>query len=488
MADPRAVEYVRANLGKYPVESLKAALVKGGLSPADAEEAARLAALPPEPPAAPPAPAFVPADPLPAPASATPAEAAPAPAADPTADGYFATARAVVLEPTAFCRAMPRTGGWKDPMLFLVVMTAASSALQLLTGSLLHGAMGHGAASALGMLGGGVVAVFSLVFVPLAVVVGAAMVHVLWKIMGSKQGFETSFRCVAYSGALFPVQAVAGAIPFAGPFLVLLVYLYSAWMFLPISVEAHEIPRGRVYAVLGTCAAAAVVLAAVVGVFAVKVLRSMRGAGLDRLLAAQAASGSPAAASPAALFRAAQPAAPPPAPAAPAPYASAPPLDTEVLKALIPARLPGFNRINLQSFRQGMAGGLMLVSARGDYAAADGGRVEIDLVDSAGIPNVLPPSARVDDYDQTRRAGAVQRVIAGRFLVKASGMGVDDAALAAAAEAIDGAALEKLAAGASPVGVGLTLPSAAPAAVVPRRDPRAVENDLENGGRTLGSP
>ena len=47
MVDPRCVEYIRANKEKYPLEALKAALLKAGVSPADVEEAVRLAAAPP---------------------------------------------------------------------------------------------------------------------------------------------------------------------------------------------------------------------------------------------------------------------------------------------------------------------------------------------------------------------------------------------------------------------------------------------------------
>ena len=50
MVDPRCVDYIRTNKDKYPMDALKAALLKAGASPADVEEAVRLATAPPPAP------------------------------------------------------------------------------------------------------------------------------------------------------------------------------------------------------------------------------------------------------------------------------------------------------------------------------------------------------------------------------------------------------------------------------------------------------
>lgn len=50
MTDPRTVEYIRANKDKYRLEDLKQTLLKSGVSPADVEEAVRLAAPLPQQP------------------------------------------------------------------------------------------------------------------------------------------------------------------------------------------------------------------------------------------------------------------------------------------------------------------------------------------------------------------------------------------------------------------------------------------------------
>ena len=51
MADPRCVDYIRNNKDRYPLETLKQALLKAGASAADVEEAVQAASLPPAGPA-----------------------------------------------------------------------------------------------------------------------------------------------------------------------------------------------------------------------------------------------------------------------------------------------------------------------------------------------------------------------------------------------------------------------------------------------------
>ena len=43
MVDPRCVDYIRKNKDKYPMDTLKAALLKAGASAADIEKAVLLA-------------------------------------------------------------------------------------------------------------------------------------------------------------------------------------------------------------------------------------------------------------------------------------------------------------------------------------------------------------------------------------------------------------------------------------------------------------
>jgi hypothetical protein len=426
VVDPRAVEYVRANRGQYAPEALKAALLKGGISDADADEAIRLAALPP------PMPMPVAAAPAPAPAALPPepAPAQPPPASGPAPAGFsleavFATARSVVLEPTAFYRTMPRDGGWNEPMLFLLSMAAASAVVHFVAHAVLH----FGRGGALGVVAGGFMVLFSLFLIPLTVAFGSVLVHVLWLVLGSKQSLETSFRCVAYSAALMPVQALAQSLPFVGAVAGIAVFLYSAYLFVPASVEVHGLSRPKVLVAAAFLAGIPLMIALVLGVVAWKASRLMRGGGADRALAM-------------ALMSAAAQKPGGPAPASGLGLIGVPPVDPDALKALLPAAIPGFTRTSIQTFRQAVAAGA-LISARGLYAAADGGRLKIDLVDSAGLPGVLP-AARVSSYDPVKRGGSLQFVQGGRFLVSVSGQGVDSAALEAAASAVDVAALEAL--------------------------------------------
>lgn len=243
MADPRAVEYARANLGKFPPDALKAALVKAGLPEAEAEEALREAAG--------------------APAAAVAAPAAPAPAADPA--GIVQTALASLSDPAAFYRAMPREGGWTEPMVFVLAMAFLSAVAGGAAHLLLSGRSSSGLLAAGLVVGGSVLG-------PLFVLLFSAFCHGIWRVLGSRASFETSMRCVAYTSSLVPLQALLGAVPVAGALMGMAAFGYRLYMLGVASVEVHGLPRNRVLAagailIGGSLLAAAFVLVLFLALF-----------------------------------------------------------------------------------------------------------------------------------------------------------------------------------------------------------------------------
>jgi len=125
MVDPRCVDYIRTHKDKYPMDALKAALLKAGASPSDVEEAARLAVAPPMRRSSAPFAEIFPtaaasgdAAPAQGPAPARPADIS-GPSLLAQARGLLPRARSVVLDPAGFFRTMPRRGGWREPLFFL---------------------------------------------------------------------------------------------------------------------------------------------------------------------------------------------------------------------------------------------------------------------------------------------------------------------------------------------------------------------------------
>jgi len=151
----------------------------------------------------------------------------------------------VIKDPAGFYRGMPKVGGFGDPLVFLVVMGVVSGIVRAVLG-LFH----LGVAGSVGMVLAGII------LMPIAIVIfsfiGAAILFVIWKLMGSGESYETAYRCGAYAGAISPITAVLGIIPFVGSLAGL------AWMlFLLVtaSVEVHKIAVKTAWLVFGIIAA-----------------------------------------------------------------------------------------------------------------------------------------------------------------------------------------------------------------------------------------
>lgn len=159
--------------------------------------------------------------------------------------GVPQTAIRVITQPAAFFREMPKTGGFVEPLIFMVIMGTVSGVIQALF-SILN----------LTMMGGAGNAIRMLVTMPVAVLiggfVGAAIAFVIWKLMGSKEDYETAYRCCAYASAISPITAVLGIIPYLGSIIGILIGIYYIVI---ASVEVHGIPAKKAWTVFGILAA-----------------------------------------------------------------------------------------------------------------------------------------------------------------------------------------------------------------------------------------
>ena len=97
------------------------------------------------------------------------------------------TALKVITTPAAFFREMPKTGGFVEPLLFLIAVGAVTGVVTAMLGL-----MGLANIFSTGM------AVAAVLLVPAAyAVLGfllAAVAHVLWKLLGSQETYETAYR------------------------------------------------------------------------------------------------------------------------------------------------------------------------------------------------------------------------------------------------------------------------------------------------------
>jgi hypothetical protein len=160
------------------------------------------------------------------------------------------TAIRVITSPAAFFREMPKTGGFGEPLVFMMVMGAiagfVNAALSIVG---IHAGVGIGNALA------------SIIRYPLVIIIPgfiwSAIVFVIWKFMGSREPYETAYRCSAYITSLWPIITALNVIPHAG---VLIVIAIGVGFYGIASIEAHKIPSRRTWLVFGVLGAILFVL------------------------------------------------------------------------------------------------------------------------------------------------------------------------------------------------------------------------------------
>lgn len=152
------------------------------------------------------------------------------------------TAVRVVTAPAEFFKEMPKTGGFVEPLIFAAVLGLMAGVIYAVSGILGLGYMNAGVGSSLLML----------IYMPVGAVIGsfigAAILFVVWKLMGSNENYETAYRCVAYLAALSPIVALLALIPYAGGLINMAIYLYYTVV---VSVEVHNLPSQKAWLVFG---------------------------------------------------------------------------------------------------------------------------------------------------------------------------------------------------------------------------------------------
>jgi len=152
------------------------------------------------------------------------------------------TAIRVVTKPAAFFKEMPKAGGFVEPLIFAAVMGVVAGIIYAVAGILGIGYMSAGIGSSLLMI----------IYMPIGAVIGgfiiAAIIFVIWKLMGSQENYETAYRCTAYLMSLTPIFAVLGLIPYAGGVINAAIYVYYIVI---VSVQVHNLPSKKAWLVFG---------------------------------------------------------------------------------------------------------------------------------------------------------------------------------------------------------------------------------------------
>ena len=156
----------------------------------------------------------------------------------------IAIARQVLLDPRTFFAQLPRHGGYGEPVIFVGIMAVIAGVL----GALLSFVTSL-------RIGGMTFGIVSILVIPLATVIGSfiagGLMHGIWKLLGSRQEFETSYRCIAFSTAIIPVTALIAVLPYVGT---LVANIWWFWLMLLASVSVHGLEHRKSMYVLGALA------------------------------------------------------------------------------------------------------------------------------------------------------------------------------------------------------------------------------------------
>jgi hypothetical protein len=167
----------------------------------------------------------------------------------------------ILTAPADFFRGMPKTGGFLEPLVFAVIMGLLSGIIYALLGL-----FGLGSRAGMGSFS-------MIIFMPIAAAIGsfigAAILFVIWKLMGSKENYETAYRCGAYLMVLSPITAIISVVPYVGSIISMIIYLFYIVM---ASVNVHNIPAQKAWLVFGIIFA----VFAIIGVSAEYKARNMK--------------------------------------------------------------------------------------------------------------------------------------------------------------------------------------------------------------------
>ena len=153
-------------------------------------------------------------------------------------------AKSIIIKPREFFEQMPTHGGYREPLIFITVIGIIAG---LTAAALSFFSSGH-----LGSMSFGIT---SIILLPVAAIAGcyiaSAIMFVIWKLMGSREEYEASFRCVAYSYVIIPVAVIASIIPYIGT---LTANLWWFWLIYIATLTVHKLESQKSSIVLGIIA------------------------------------------------------------------------------------------------------------------------------------------------------------------------------------------------------------------------------------------
>lgn len=117
-------------------------------------------------------------------------------------------ARWIITNPAGYYQSMEKSGGFTNPVIYVAVMGVATGVITAVLSMF---------SARVGLMAAGVGA---LIIIPLGTVIGsfisAAILFIIWKLMGSNHNYQVAYRCLAPATAIYPLVAVISLVPYLG--------------------------------------------------------------------------------------------------------------------------------------------------------------------------------------------------------------------------------------------------------------------------------
>lgn len=153
----------------------------------------------------------------------------------------------LLTKPTAFFKEMPKTGGYKEPLIFVAIMGLIAG---IITGIMGIVGVNSGGVEASG--GGLVSTAITVIIMPIIIAIfsfiGAGILFLIWKLMGSTENYETAYRCFAYICVFIPIAFIVAIIPYIGDVVMTSVEMYYLVL---ASVNVHNVETKKAWLVFG---------------------------------------------------------------------------------------------------------------------------------------------------------------------------------------------------------------------------------------------
>ena len=162
---------------------------------------------------------------------------------------FVQTVREVLLNPVGFFRGIRRQGDFVNPLIFAIICALVSGVIGGILGFLISLATGNGIGSSLASLVGTIL--FTPIFTAIGLFIAAAIYHLLVLLLGgpSHQGYEATFRVVAYASVL-QLFSWLGVIPILGALVLIAIAVYNVVLSVLGIREIHGTTTGRAVAIV----------------------------------------------------------------------------------------------------------------------------------------------------------------------------------------------------------------------------------------------